>query len=68
MAFAPVIGSYVAIYAGWRGNFAVLLLLALVALGFCLFVLPEDDRKRENVSLSLSNYLIEPSAKPLKQV
>jgi DHA1 family bicyclomycin/chloramphenicol resistance-like MFS transporter len=58
MAFAPVIGSYVAIYAGWRGNFAVLLLLALVALGFCLFVLPEDDRKRENVSLSLSSYLI----------
>ena len=58
MAFAPVIGSYVAIYAGWRGHFAVLLLLALVALGFCLFVLPEDDRKRENVSLSLSSYLI----------
>jgi len=40
MAFAPVIGSYVAIYAGWRGNFAVLLLLALIALGFvCLFCL-----------------------------
>ena len=58
MAFGPVIGSYVAIYAGWRGNFAVLLLLALIALGFCLFVLPRDDRKRENVSLSLSTYLV----------
>ncbi len=38
MAFAPVIGSYVAIYAGWRGNFAVLLLLALVALGCSWFL------------------------------
>ncbi len=57
IAFAPVIGSYVAIYAGWRGNFAVLLLLALIAVSFCLFCLPKDDRKNENVSLSLKTYM-----------
>ena len=37
MAFAPVIGSYVAIYAGWRGNFTVLLALATTAFIFCFF-------------------------------
>ncbi len=45
VAIAPVIGSYVALYAGWRGNFATLLLLALIAMGFCLFVIPNDSRK-----------------------
>lgn len=57
MAFAPVIGSYVTLYGGWRGNFAVLLVLALVSLSFCFFLLPHDSRKRENVSLSLKTYL-----------
>ena len=57
MAFAPVIGSYVAIYAGWRGNFTVLLALATTAFIFCFFLLPQDHRKSEHVSLSLKTYL-----------
>lgn len=57
MAFAPVIGSYVTIYGGWRGNFAVLLALALISLSFCFFLLPHDNRKRENIPLSLKTYL-----------
>lgn len=57
MAFAPVIGSYVTIYGGWRGNFAVLLGLALVSLSLCFFLLPYDNRKRENIPLSLKTYL-----------
>ncbi len=56
MAFAPVIGSYVAIYAGWRGNFAVLLLLALISLCFSFFILPKDQHKNKNISLSLACY------------
>lgn len=56
MAFAPVIGSYVTIYAGWRGNFLVLLALAMVSSGFCIFLLPKDHRKSEGVYLSLSSY------------
>jgi DHA1 family bicyclomycin/chloramphenicol resistance-like MFS transporter len=32
MAFAPVVGSYVSLYAGWRGNFWILFLLSLAAL------------------------------------
>ena len=57
MAFAPVIGSYVAIYAGWRGNFAVLLVLALISLSLCFFLIPKDHRKNKNVSLTLKTYL-----------
>ena len=56
MAFAPVIGSYVAIYSGWRGNFMVLLVLSLVSFSFCLLVLPKDHRNSEDVSLSLKSY------------
>jgi DHA1 family bicyclomycin/chloramphenicol resistance-like MFS transporter len=57
MAFAPVIGSYVTIYGGWRGNFAVLLALALVSLSLCFFLLPYDSRKKENIPVNLKTYL-----------
>lgn len=57
MAFAPVIGSYVTIWAGWRGNFMILLVLSLISLVFCFFLLPKDSRKVEHVSLSLKTYL-----------
>lgn len=56
VAIAPVIGSYIALYAGWRGNFAALLVLALVAMGFCLFVIPYDSRENKDISLSLKAY------------
>ncbi len=56
VAIAPVIGSYVTIYAGWRGNFMALLALALVSMGFCLFVVPKDNYRNKNVSLSLKSY------------
>ncbi len=32
MAFAPVVGSYVNLYAGWRGNFWILFLLSFFSL------------------------------------
>lgn len=56
MALAPVIGSYVTLYAGWRGNFVVLLVLALIALLACVFVMPCDHRNNKDVSLSLISY------------
>jgi DHA1 family bicyclomycin/chloramphenicol resistance-like MFS transporter len=56
VAIAPVIGSYIALYAGWRGNFAALLVLALIAMGFCLFVIPYDSRENKDISLSLKAY------------
>lgn len=49
VAIAPVIGSYGKIYAGWRGNFMALLILALISISFCLFVAPKDSYKNRNV-------------------
>lgn len=57
MAFAPVIGSYVTIQAGWRGNFVILLVLSVISLVACYFFLPKDSRRMENVSLSLNTYM-----------
>jgi DHA1 family bicyclomycin/chloramphenicol resistance-like MFS transporter len=55
MAVAPVIGSYVNLYFGWRGNFSVLLLLSLVCLCLGKILLPRGVPQPE-VSLSLKGY------------
>ena len=57
MAFAPVVGSFVNMYHGWRGNFVILLFLSLLALFMCSFFIPDDKTRNENVSLSLSSYI-----------
>lgn len=55
MAIAPVIGSYVNIFFGWRGNFCVLLLLSLICLVLALLFIPQGV-KDTHVSLSLREY------------
>lgn len=55
MAIAPVIGSYVNIYYGWRGNFGVLLLLSLICLCLGILLLPKGIR-HPHISLSLKGY------------
>ncbi|MCS5710241.1 MFS transporter [Candidatus Berkiella aquae] len=56
MACAPVLGSYVALYSSWRGNFFILLILGLICLAVSWFAIPH--RKGDpNVSLSLKAYL-----------
>lgn len=57
LAFAPVVGSFINMYHGWRGNFIVLLMMGLVALFMCTFFIPEDQKRDEGVSLSLTSYL-----------
>ena len=52
MAFAPVIGSFIAIYYGWRGNFTALLILALISLVLSIFILPKNYNKNLNLPLS----------------
>jgi len=56
VAFAPVLGSWIALYAGWRGNFAALLVLALISFSFSWLILPKDHCHRKNVALSLKAY------------
>jgi DHA1 family bicyclomycin/chloramphenicol resistance-like MFS transporter len=55
MAFAPVIGSYVDLFFTWRGNFAVLLILAIICLILGLIFIPKGQ-KNEQVKISLSEY------------
>ena len=58
MAGAPVIGSFVTKYYGWRGNFMALLILCLVGIIMTLAFIPHDDIKsKEKASLSLKGYL-----------
>jgi DHA1 family bicyclomycin/chloramphenicol resistance-like MFS transporter len=63
MACAPVLGSYIALYTGWRGNFVGLLILGLFSLLISWFAIP--SRKGDpNVSLSPKAYwpfLVSPS-------
>ena len=40
VAISPVIGSYIALYFHWQGNFMALLLLGLITLAMTLFFIP----------------------------
>lgn len=55
MAFAPVIGSYVNLFSGWRGNFVVLLALSAFCLVMGFFVIPNRPGNPE-ISLSPKTY------------
>lgn len=56
MACAPVIGSYVALYTNWRGNFMILLALGILCLCISWFAIP--SRKGDpRISLSPRAYL-----------
>ncbi len=51
MAFAPMVGSYITLYFGWRGNFVLLLILAVICLVTCYLSIPHS---KGDASLSLS--------------
>jgi MFS transporter, DHA1 family, multidrug resistance protein len=55
MAFAPVLGSWVNLYAGWRGNFWILFLLSLLALIGGFFTIP-NRKGNDSVVLSPMAY------------
>ena len=56
MAAAPVLGSYIAAYFGWKGNFIALLLLGILSLIMSILFVPKG-KENPNVSLSLKEYL-----------
>lgn len=63
MAFAPVVGSFIALYFHWRGNFAVLLILGIIALVAGYFAIPH---KKGDLSISLSPKAYLPLLRSLK--
>ena len=60
MAAAPIVGSYLANQYGWRLNFVVIMILAILSfLGTYLFIeetLPQEKRRPINVKQILQNY------------
>jgi DHA1 family bicyclomycin/chloramphenicol resistance-like MFS transporter len=64
-AIAPVIGSYIALYFHWTGNFIALLLLGLIALTMTLFFIPHTELPKDNETLSQSGYIAIFQSKPL---
>ncbi len=56
MASAPVLGSYIAGYFGWKGNFVALLLLGVLSLIMSVLFVPKG-KENQSVSLSLKEYL-----------
>ncbi len=57
MAVAPIIGSYINIAFGWRGNFIALLILSIIALLMAVLFVPNTVKPNPNISLSLKGYL-----------
>jgi DHA1 family bicyclomycin/chloramphenicol resistance-like MFS transporter len=54
---APVIGSYVALYFHWQGNFMVLLLLGLLSCVMIIFFIPTQKLPEHKEPLSLRGYI-----------
>ncbi len=63
MAFAPVLGSYVTLYFGWRSNFIVLLGLGVLVFGASFLAIP---KRPTNPSISLSPKVYAPLLKSSK--
>lgn len=56
MAIAPMIGSFVNLYFGWRGNFSLLLMMGVLAFIASIISVP-NKAGHPQVSLSLKTYI-----------
>lgn len=60
MAGAPIAGAWISEYLGWRANFTVILILAVIsALGTWLFIgetMPQEKRRIFNLSTIIKDY------------
>ncbi|MBY0280872.1 MAG: MFS transporter [Alphaproteobacteria bacterium] len=62
---APVLGSYIALYFHWRGNFMTLLVLGLMTLVMTLLFIPTYKLPKHKETLSLHGYAPIFQSKPL---
>ncbi len=57
MALSPLIGSYVNLRFGWKGNIGFLFVLAIISLTFCTLFVPKRPLNiKKNVQFSLMSY------------
>jgi DHA1 family bicyclomycin/chloramphenicol resistance-like MFS transporter len=55
MACAPIVGSYVNVWFGWRGNFSLLLIIGICSWLFTFFYL--DHSKKSSSKIDFKSYL-----------
>lgn len=65
VAVAPVIGSYVALYFHWQGNFAALLILGVITLLMTLFFIPTYQLSKHSEAILPNGYISIFRSKPL---
>ncbi|MCX7123017.1 MAG: MFS transporter [Gammaproteobacteria bacterium] len=65
VAVSPLIGSYIALYFQWRGNFVLLLILGLIVLLASVFFVPKYKLPEHKETISLRGYLPLFKSKPL---
>jgi DHA1 family bicyclomycin/chloramphenicol resistance-like MFS transporter len=56
MAIAPILGSFLTLYFGWKGNFIALFLIGCVSLVLTHYFIPKSCGNK-GISLSLTQYL-----------
>lgn len=57
VAASPVLGSYIAAYFHWQGNFAALLFLGVLVLAMTLMFIPDHKLPERKKALLLSGYI-----------
>ncbi len=57
LCFAPTMGSYVALYFGWRGNFTLLTFFGIIGILVVIFGVKSGESRDSNVKISLKEYL-----------
>jgi len=66
VGIAPVLGSYIALYFHWRGNFMTLFLLGLMIFGMTVLFIPLHKLPERKETLSLRGYIPLVQSKPLR--
>jgi len=56
MAFAPVVGSYVNLFWGWRGNFTLLFIFGIISLVLGIIFIPKGQPNKR-ITISLKEYI-----------
>lgn len=57
VAIAPIIGSFIALYFHWQGNFIALLILGILVLIMTIIFIPSTELPRSAGKISLGNYI-----------
>jgi len=56
LSLAPVVGSYVSLWFGWRGNFSALLILGSITFTLCFFFIQNNSKYTENRLIREAGY------------